>query len=74
LRELSDGTGSFTARQIEKILRDGGVSKSVARSIVKHGFRPQNDVGPDPNALVERLHAATAILRGSDHAGSREGR
>jgi hypothetical protein len=57
--------GDLTARKIEQILRDAGISKSVARAIVAGGWKAVGtDAAPDASALAAKLRSATAILKG----------
>ena len=60
---MSDDTG-LSARKIEQILRDAGISKSVARAIVAHGFRAADQAEADQaEALVKTIDAVCERLR-----------
>jgi hypothetical protein len=55
-----DDTG-LTARKIEQILRDAGISKSAARAIVAHGFKAA--VGRGDTADAEAVAELAGALR-----------
>ncbi len=67
---LSD-TG-LSARKIEQILRAGGVSKSIARANVAHGWQDasdQDDADPEAvAALAQHIKAAAERLKGLTNA------
>jgi hypothetical protein len=55
----------LTPRKIEQILRDAGVSKSVARAIVARGWQGADDADAvEAEALCEKLKDAAARLKG----------